>query len=71
LAVVGERLKAADARTVSGPANDMKGGNSSKENSPQTRHRAKQIEEEKQVKPRVTEDRWFVANSIFSVVLFP
>jgi hypothetical protein len=38
-----------------------------KKNSPQTRHRAEQIEEESRGKPRVTEDRYSVANqSLFS-----
>jgi hypothetical protein len=39
--------------------------------SPQTRHRAIQIEEEKQGKLRVTEDRYSVANLSYIAVLFP
>jgi hypothetical protein len=40
-------------------------------NAPQTRHRAKQIEEENRGIPRVTEDRYFVANLIIAAILFP
>jgi hypothetical protein len=37
-------------------------GDISKKSSPQTRHRAKQIEEERGGKPRVIEESYFVAN---------
>jgi hypothetical protein len=49
----------------------MNDGKSGKENSPQTRHRAKQIEEESRGKRRITEDSYFVAKRVYLAILFP